>query len=138
MIVCICCAKKFFPEIREYARNPGEGRNKILTPELDFFGEENLESRKALADRHHERIRHSDAIYVYNPSGLIGRNTNLEMGFALALGKRIFAFERLDDLGIDCFIDRFLTLDELTGLVREGQILDEDIKLHAGREGLRP
>ena len=39
----------------------------------------------------------ADAIFVFNKGGYIGVSTNLEIGYAAALHKRIFFFEDDDD-----------------------------------------
>jgi len=88
-------------------------KSKISTPELDLGEVIDIKTRRQLANRHHEKIKQSDGIYIYNPGGFIGKGTNLELGFAVALNKKIFALEKVNDLGIDCFIEKFLTLDQL-------------------------
>ena len=117
MKICICYSKKFFSEIKNFINKQNKIKNKILIPELDFGEVVDIKTRKELANRHHKKIKESDGIYIYNPDGLITRGTNLEMGFALALNKRIFALEEVDDLGIDCFIEKKLTLEQLINLI---------------------
>jgi len=119
MKICICCSKKFFPEIKAFIDRCNNYKNYILTPELNYVGVINIQTRKTLADKHHHKIQQSDAIYIYNPDGFIGRGTNLEMGFALALNKKIFALEKINDLRVDCFINKFLSLEELISLVKK-------------------
>ena len=113
MKICLCCSKKFFPVIGEFMAHRPIGGNEIFIPEINFNGEINLDSRRRLADLCHEKIRNSDAIYLYNPGGDIGKSTTLEMGYAVALNKKVFALEKVNDLGLDCFIEKTLSLNEL-------------------------
>ena len=117
MKICICCSKKFFSDIKKFIDQHNDCKDKILTPELNFNGIINLKIRKQIAETHHNKIISSDVVYVYNPSGFIGKGTNLEIGFGLALNKKIYALEKVNDLGIDCFIEKFLTLEDLIKLI---------------------
>jgi nucleoside 2-deoxyribosyltransferase len=65
---------------------------------------------------HHKKIQDSDAIYVYNPDSEIGKNTSVEFGYALALNKPIFAFKKTGEHGIDCFVQKFISPEELKKL----------------------
>ncbi|UZE94017.1 MAG: hypothetical protein IB618_00365 [Candidatus Pacearchaeota archaeon] len=116
MKITICCSKKYFPEIQKFLGSLNDSKNEFLTPDLNFMGEINETTKRKLSDVHHEKIRSSDAIYIYNPNNEIGRSTNLEMGFAIALNKKIFAFKKIGEPGLDCFIEKLLTLEELTKL----------------------
>lgn len=113
MRICICCSKKYFPIINEFLNNLNDCKNEFFTPALNFNGEVTENSRKNLAEVHHKKITRSDVIYVYNPDNEIGKNTTLEMGYALALNKKIFALKKVGDLGIDCFIQKLVSLEDL-------------------------
>lgn len=64
-------------------KNPGA--------EFVLFEGEDTESPRKLEDRHLEAIRQSDALYVVDPDGYVGNSAVMEIGFALALGKSVFA-----------------------------------------------
>lgn len=113
MKICICCSRQYFPKIKEFLTNKKSSKHEFLIPTLDFEGEINEKTKKKLSGIHHKKIAHSDAIYLYNPMGEVGKNTILETGYALALNKKIFALNKTGEPGIDCFIQKFLSLNEL-------------------------
>lgn len=49
---------------------------------------------------HMEKFRQSDAVIVCNPDGLIGRGTLFELGFMIAISKRIILTEKPKNLNI--------------------------------------
>ena len=42
---------------------------------------------------HFQKIKMADAVFIYNKGGYIGNSVTLEIGFAVALGKPIYALE---------------------------------------------
>lgn len=58
---------------------------------------------KTLEQNHLAAIIRADALYVYNPSGDLGPSATLEMGFALAQGKPVFAKEVPSDFTLRMF-----------------------------------
>lgn len=64
-------------------KNPGA--------EFVLFEGEDTASPKELEDRHLEAIRQSDALYVVDPDGYVGNSAVMEIGFALSLGRPVFA-----------------------------------------------
>ena len=113
MKVCICCSSKLFPIIGEFMGSYQGNKYEFLPPDLNFTGENNLANRRKLALDHLEKIRESDAIYIYNPEGMIGKGVNAEIGQAAALGKKIIAHQKIGDLGLDCFVDEYIKMEEL-------------------------
>ena len=50
-----------------------------------------------LVHDHFYKMRMADVIYVYNKDGYAGVSTNIEIGYAVALNKPIYAYEENDD-----------------------------------------
>lgn len=50
-----------------------------------------------LTHDHFYKIRMADVVYVYNKDGYSGNSTTLEIGYALACGKPIYAFSDQDE-----------------------------------------
>jgi len=48
---------------------------------------------KGLTLEHFEMIRKTDVCFIFNEDGYVGASVTLEMGFATALGKPIYALE---------------------------------------------
>lgn len=99
--VVICGSRRFEKEIRKF----GAGLKKLgimvyepflnknrgidnLSPDLKKF------AFLGLTHHHFNYIRKADVVFIYNKGGYIGVSTTLELGFAEALGKPIFAFDK--------------------------------------------
>ncbi len=50
---------------------------------------------------HNERIDRSDVLFVFNVDGYVGNSVTLEIGYALAKRKKIYAFKKDDEQGRD-------------------------------------
>jgi hypothetical protein len=68
---------------------------------------------------HFAKIAKADVVYVYNPEGYIGNSVTLEMGFAAALHKPIYALEHdAEDPAREILIDGFAgTPEHLVGFL---------------------
>src|SRR5690606_29598506 len=65
---------------------------------------------KGLTLEHFDWIRKSEVCFVYNKGGCVGTSVSLEMGYACALGKPIFALEaKTGDPCRDALIDKVIT-----------------------------
>ena len=106
--VVICCSQRFNDEITRFAaRLKSLGASVVLLP--NFSGQTSefltLQERERLTSQnyrgqvatlvlqHFDRIRRADVCFVYNKGGYLGVNTTLELGFAHALNKIIYALE---------------------------------------------
>ncbi len=47
---------------------------------------------------HFQKIRLADAVFIYNKGGYVGPSTTLEIGFAVALSKPVYALEKDTEL----------------------------------------
>jgi hypothetical protein len=54
--------------------------------------------RLELAHDHFNKIRIADVVYIYNEGGYAGPSTSMEIGFAVALGKPIYAYSVDEEL----------------------------------------
>lgn len=99
--VVICGSRKFEKDIRKFGaslRKLGvmvyepflnqDRRIDDLSPNLKEF------AFLGLTHHHFNYIRKADTVFIYNKGGYIGVSTTLELGFAEALGKPIFAFDK--------------------------------------------
>lgn len=70
---------------------------------------------------HLDAIRRADALYLYNEEGYIGPSSAMELGWALALGKPIYAKETCKDAAVRHFAGKAATPDEVkTDLLERG------------------
>ena len=103
--VVICGSKRFKPEIREFAKKLKEKGITVYEPYLHEGKEEwSKLSQKykdfialGLTHDHFYKIRMADIVFVYNKDGYSGNSITLEIGYAVALGKPIYALSDKDE-----------------------------------------
>jgi dienelactone hydrolase len=97
--VVLCGSRRFKPEIREFARqlkeagvvvyepylHSGQGEWEQLSPEYQKF------IALGLTHDHFLKIRTADVVFVYNKDGYSGNSATLELGYAVAHAKPIYA-----------------------------------------------
>lgn len=101
--VVICGSRRFEKEIRKFARDLTKLQIKVYEPILNQDRKidvlpSNLKRYAFLGLTHHHFsfIRKAEVVYVYNKGGYMGTSGTLELGFAEALGKPIYAFSNGD------------------------------------------
>jgi nucleoside 2-deoxyribosyltransferase len=57
--------------------------------------------KQAFITDHNQRIDRSDVLFVFNPDGYVGNSVTLEIGYALAQHKSIYAMQADEELGRD-------------------------------------
>ena len=98
--VVICGSRRFKTEVRKFG---AELRKLCVTVYEPYHHSGQDEWTKlpkdyqafvalGLTHDHFYKIRMADAVFIYNKGGYAGSSTTLEIGFAVALGKPIYAF----------------------------------------------
>ncbi|HYW02280.1 MAG TPA: hypothetical protein VE862_12485 [Candidatus Acidoferrum sp.] len=91
-VITLCGSRKFqddFKRINEQLTLKG---NIVIS--LGVFSTEVDDSQKAMLDEIHKcKIDLSDAIYVVNRDGYIGKSTTSEIAYAKSLGKEVTYFQ---------------------------------------------
>ena len=103
--VVICGSRRFKPEIREFAKKLKEEGVLVYEPYLYEESDEGNQLSQEYKDfvalglthNHFYKIRMAEVVFVYNKDGYIGNSTTLEIGFAVALGKPIYALSEADE-----------------------------------------
>ena len=103
--VVICGSRRFKPEIREFAKKLKEKGVLVYEPYLHEESDEGSQLSQEYKDfvalglthNHFYKIRMAEVVFVYNKDGYIGNSTTLEIGFAVALGKPIYALSDADE-----------------------------------------
>jgi hypothetical protein len=62
----------------------------------DIKGHDKKFVSMGLTHDHFQKIRKSDAVFIFNKDGYSGYSVSMEIGFAVALGKRIYALSDKD------------------------------------------
>ncbi|MDK2899257.1 MAG: hypothetical protein PWQ10_444 [Patescibacteria group bacterium] len=103
--VVLCGSRRFKTEIREFANELKKQNIDVFEPILHQGHEEwtNLSDdykkyiALGLTHGHFAKIRMADVVYVYNKDSYSGVSTTLEIGYAVALDKPIYAFSNDND-----------------------------------------
>lgn len=104
--VVFCCSQRFKKQMYEFIDKLKSIGN-VVVYEPYFVGRQwriaGAEEKQRLQSSHYrmqvpglvrahlERIRQADIVFIFNPTGYVGVNTTLELGFANALNKPIYA-----------------------------------------------
>jgi hypothetical protein len=136
MIVCLCGSFKFIEDIRGIetelcslgitclSPSPFEFRDKERPSEFvkEWFAltkEEQLKASRDAESRFLGKIDKSDFVYIVNPDGYIGASVTLEIGYAFAKSKPIFALETIGDITVMSLVDSVLNPKELSNRLEE-------------------
>jgi len=103
--IVICGSRRFKSEIREFATKLKELSAVVFEPylhsgreEWDGFSEGYKKFiAMGLTHDHFYKIQMADVVFVYNKGGYSGNSTTLEIGYAVALGRPIYALNDDDD-----------------------------------------
>jgi nucleoside 2-deoxyribosyltransferase len=99
--VVLCGSRRFKKELREFAKKLKEKGVVVYEPYL-HSGKKEWESLSdsykdfvylGLTHDHFYKIKKADVVFVYNKGGYIGNSTTLEIGYAVACDKPIYALE---------------------------------------------
>ena len=100
--VCICGSKRFKDEMQAFAVELEKAGVIVFQPSLDEplfedkkVGSEYFTSKvfKGLTLEHFDWVRKADVCFIFNKHSYIGNSVTLELGYAVAAGKPVFALE---------------------------------------------
>ncbi|HEY4512539.1 MAG TPA: nucleoside 2-deoxyribosyltransferase [Candidatus Paceibacterota bacterium] len=97
--VVICGSRRFKPEMREFAKRLKKLGVVVYEPYLHSGQDEWVKLSDdykkfvalGLTHDHFYKIQMADVVFVFNKDGYAGNSTTLEIGYAVALGKPIYA-----------------------------------------------
>ncbi len=103
--VVICGSRRFKPEMREFGKKLKDLGVVVFEPYLHSGQEEwaglSEDYKKFIAlgltHDHFYKIQMADIVFIYNKDGYSGNSTTLEIGYAMALGKPIYALADGDE-----------------------------------------
>jgi len=89
-----------------------------LFPNLDYSSEDKdvaltIEEKNKLAWDHYRAVEEADAVYFILPKGYMGTSCKIELGYALALKKPIYFSEPTNDMGLDGYPKKYISVDNL-------------------------
>lgn len=81
-------------------------------------------------------IRSASFVYLMNPISYIGNTVSMELGFSIALGKRIYAKEKLEPLTLDNDL-RWLEINKCLEFLSYKEIVEKELEQARILEGQR-
>jgi len=104
--VVICGSRRFKPEMREFGKRLNELGAVVFEPYLhsgqDEWQKLTDDYKKfvalGLTHDHFYKIRTADVVFVYNKDGYSGNSTTLEIGYAVAVNKPLYALSADEEL----------------------------------------
>jgi len=104
--VTISSSNRFAKEALEFAEKLRELGVTVFTPHFYTYHHVSLEEvndhnkrylAMGLTHDHFQKIRKGDTTFIFNKDGYIGNSTTLELGYAVALGKTVYALSDKDE-----------------------------------------
>lgn len=114
--VAVCASKKYKDQVKKFCQSLEKLGVVVFDPninqpiqEKDFIHSAHVTQTifRGLTLEHFDKIRKADVCYIYNQDDYMGVSTTLELGYASALGKPIYALsDKTGDPCRDVLIDR--------------------------------
>lgn len=104
--VVLCGSTKFKKEMREFAKKLKGNGVVVYEPNLHNATEQEWNTLRTdhqkfiaagLTLEHFYKIEMADVVFIYNKNGYSGNSVTLEIGFAVAKGKPIYALSDQDE-----------------------------------------
>ncbi len=119
--VCICGSFRFYEEMVEF-RNALLARDVVCEwplpgPPRDPRAMTADEARDAIT-RHLERIDQADWMYVFNQDGHIGNSVVMEIGYAYAQRKPVYALAPIQDQFLMALVHGVVSVEDFLQLVQ--------------------
>ncbi len=104
--VVLCGSRRFKPEIRKFAKELRDHGVIVYEPYLHSGQDEwehlSIDYKRfvalGLTHDHFYKIKMADIVFMFNKNGYLGNSSTLELGYAMALGKPIYALSEDEEL----------------------------------------
>lgn len=132
--IVFCGSFKFHQEMEKVAESLRKKELKVIVPQPSHirYGHKPEELKSGKFDKatlshwegegafeHLENIKKANLVYIFNKSSYIGPAVMVEIGFALALGKPIFAQAEVKDITVANFINKVVKPKDLVKYVKK-------------------
>lgn len=87
--------------------------SQIMNSQNEVSDTPDIDNQKTREKQHLTAIEQADALYLYNDNDSLESSTILELGWALALGKPIYAKESSEDFTLNLFSGKIATPQEV-------------------------
>ncbi len=105
----VCGSFKFIREIEGLER-------KLKEENIQFQMSKEMDSRGIMGCL--KKIDDADVVYVVNPKGYIGKSVAVDIGYAYAENKSIYATHSIDDPPVMSMIKGILSFEELISFLK--------------------
>jgi len=124
MKIVIGCSVKYRDIIKKAVKELEDLGMEPLFPNLNCSDENSdkantISEKKRMALEHYRAINKADIVYFITPNGYMGTSVKLELGYAIAKKKDIYFSEPTNDLALDCYVKKFISLDKLSDFLKE-------------------
>jgi nucleoside 2-deoxyribosyltransferase len=108
-ILYVCGSFKFIRRMNELER-------KLKKANIEFTMPKKKSSRGIIGCL--EKIDEADVVYVVNPNGYVGRSVCIDIGYAYAKGKPIYAMHAIVDPQVMSMVKGTLSFEELINFLK--------------------
>ncbi len=118
MKIVLSCSMKYRDLVREIMNQLKDLGITPIFPNLDNETKNGeavmtMGKKKQLASDHYAAIDESDAVYFLTPDGYMGTSCKIELGYAIAKNKPVYFSEPTNDIGLDCYVKEFVSINDL-------------------------
>jgi ABC-type uncharacterized transport system substrate-binding protein len=109
--VYVCGSFKFVSQIEDL-------ENMLRKENIEFVTSKSLDARGIFGCL--EKIDKADVVYVVNPDGYVGKSVSIDIGYAYARNKPIYAMHPIDDPPVMSLVNSVLSFKELVNILKHG------------------
>ncbi len=125
--IVICGSTKFAEEMKSFSEELESFGFEVIFPKVDIsdedidkfpFAEKQFVYNRLITN-YFKHISESDAVFIYNKNGYIGTSVTMELAYAFAMKKPIYAFHADEDITRGSLITKITpTSNELVELLK--------------------
>ncbi|HRN96197.1 MAG TPA: nucleoside 2-deoxyribosyltransferase [Candidatus Levybacteria bacterium] len=125
--IVLCGSRRYKKEMRKFGKDLKDLGVIVYEPYLHSGQDEwkalSQEYRNFIAlgltHDHFYKIKMADVVFIFNKDGYVGNSTTLEIGYAMALGKPIYALSEDEELCRNVLFRKIITdTKELVGYLK--------------------
>ena len=106
--IFVAGSRKYYEDIEAFVRVCKKHNLNAQTPQKEK-GRDDFETEKTALLRAFKIIDGSDAVYIFARKGYVGKTVSIEMGYAYARGKAIYASEQIDEPSAQALVTEIVT-----------------------------
>jgi nucleoside 2-deoxyribosyltransferase len=100
-----------------FIRNMESLENRLKEEKIEYRISKSLDSHGIMGCL--RKIDEADVVYIFNPGGYVGKSVSVDIGYAYARGKSIYAMNPVEDPPVADLITGILSPESMVRLVKE-------------------